>query len=513
MNGVLEHLSARMGGLYGLPELHILIQDTVNGTLKNLKGIVETHVNRTLEAAQFKIVKDMVMRLLTEEILRVTELSAQALTRREMANVEINQKRLFESLAATESALHKRLEAFDAEQTRLAAGLERQSGEQDGLRSRMDELGNGLEKLDSSVQSVSEVAGRINRLQVLCNAQEGRAQDLQCQFSQLEQTCAERYAAAPALEDLTLKVGRLSQRQEERGEEWLSAALKPYAFKEELARGLSELKAQVEDQASKRHQAVSENMHGVASAASSTQRGLDSAVAAHGELRTFCESERAARGQLQEQLRSEVARLRDELAPQASVDSSLSAQREELSQLAGAIEEAQAKAEAGRAELRAAVGEVHAQLQRSEEAIRANEEGVKKVSKQISYLDECQVKIQAGFADEKTRAQVIMEQQYGNRQELQYLTERVDGLGQIGLAAGELRERTDGQQRNLAALSDQVTQWKDAIAAQQGLRRDAASLRSDLEGLRETVKKLQEEQAQGIQQLSKLHTKWLVPKS
>jgi len=98
LRDVLGHLGARFGGHQGLPELQVLIQDTVNGTLRNLKGVVEDYVDRKLEAERRDVVRSSVMQLLTEEVVRVTGASAHGLMRSELSCIEEEHRKAMKSL-------------------------------------------------------------------------------------------------------------------------------------------------------------------------------------------------------------------------------------------------------------------------------------------------------------------------------------------------------------------------------------------------------------------------------
>eukprot|EP00419_Tripos_fusus_P027209 CAMPEP_0172719314 /NCGR_PEP_ID=MMETSP1074-20121228/75435_1 /TAXON_ID=2916 /ORGANISM="Ceratium fusus, Strain PA161109" /LENGTH=286 /DNA_ID=CAMNT_0013544653 /DNA_START=21 /DNA_END=881 /DNA_ORIENTATION=- len=95
---VLDHLGARYGGHQGFPELQVLIQDTVNGTLRSLKGVVEDYVDRKLEEERRDVVRSSVMHLLTEEVVRVTGASAHGLMRSELACIEEEHRKAMKSL-------------------------------------------------------------------------------------------------------------------------------------------------------------------------------------------------------------------------------------------------------------------------------------------------------------------------------------------------------------------------------------------------------------------------------
>jgi len=98
LRDVLDHLGARFGGHQGLPELQVLIQDTVNGTLRSLKGVVEAYVDRKLEDERRDVVRSSVMHLLTEEVVRVTGASAHGLMRNELSCIEEEHKKAMKSL-------------------------------------------------------------------------------------------------------------------------------------------------------------------------------------------------------------------------------------------------------------------------------------------------------------------------------------------------------------------------------------------------------------------------------
>lgn len=98
LRGVLDHLGARFGGHQGPPELQVLIQDVVNGTLRGLKGVVEDYVDRKLEEERRDVVRSSVMQLLTEEVVRVTGASAHGLMRSELKCIEEEHRKAMKSL-------------------------------------------------------------------------------------------------------------------------------------------------------------------------------------------------------------------------------------------------------------------------------------------------------------------------------------------------------------------------------------------------------------------------------
>lgn len=98
LRDVLGHLGARLGGHQGIPDLQVLIQDVVNGTLRGLKGVVEDYVDRKLEEERRDVVRSSVMHLLTEEVVAVTGASAHGLMRSELSHIEEEHRKTMKSL-------------------------------------------------------------------------------------------------------------------------------------------------------------------------------------------------------------------------------------------------------------------------------------------------------------------------------------------------------------------------------------------------------------------------------
>merc|ERR1719330_378863 len=120
-------------------------------------------------------------------------------------------------------------------------------------------------------------------------------------------------------------------------------------------------------------------------------------------------------------------------------------------------------------------------------------------------LAEKQVGVSEEMNHERIKAQRIASQQQQNRTELTSLINRSSELDSMRTELSSMQLDTKGQGHKLDKLQREVQQWDQAVTAQQGLRRDAAQMRTDIGDLQHAVAKLKEEQALGMSELRVLH--------
>merc|ERR1719189_3383343 len=185
-------------------------------------------------------------------------------------------------------------------------------------------------------------------------------------------------------------------------------------------------------------------------------------------------SEASARSALADELRRDSADLRGVCAMREDVDASIDACRREHQVVASQVAKLHTRV--------AEVTDAHRRLFERQEGVREE------------------------FNHDKVMMQRISAQQQQNRIELSSLTQRSSDLEAIGVQVSDMQLTARGERHRVAQLQRDVEQWDLAVTAQQGLRRDAAQLRADLDELRKTVAKLKEEQALSMSDLRALHT-------
>merc|ERR1712051_1062130 len=95
-------------------------------------------------------------------------------------------------------------------------------------------------------------------------------------------------------------------------------------------------------------------------------------------------------------------------------------------------------------------------------------------------LHEGHAKFREAFEDEKSRGQALSKQQQQNRTELKFLMHRSDDLESLRSELTAVQSDAKSKAQQLETLRREVTQWDQAVTAQQGLQREAAQLRAGL---------------------------------
>jgi len=509
MDSTLAALSSRVGSIYGLEELHVIIQDAVNATLRGVRGIVESQVNRIMEAEKGGVVKEMVTRLLTEEVAQVTVQSAQTLMRRELGKIEENQRRLAEAIAAEEGASSRRFQEAAEARRALDAHLQRGEAAQERLLERVAAVERGLTELPGAITRLATVGAQVDRLQGLCNSASESLTGLQQRQKSHEHACAERHPTKVDVARLAADVRELAATQQAHGDAWLQAALQAYLPAQDLGKHFDEAEERMRAELQKEKKSLLVDLEQVGRMGQNRCNELEQNKITQENLSEAAQAERQARRALEETLRGELATLSRECAKKAAVEVALEAQRSERASMADTFGIALAKAEEQGATLRKLLESAGKEIDKSAEQFRTLVADVRAQHQDIGYLQEMTVRLKETVQDEKRRVESIFSQQHHNRTELNHLLQRTNDLDMMRTDVKGLLSGSSTTASSMEALQIEVGQWEGAIAAQSVLQKESAQLRSDLAALKEAFVHLEKQQALGLMNLRDLHSSWL----
>jgi len=91
------------------------------------------------------------------------------------------------------------------------------------------------------------------------------------------------------------------------------------------------------------------------------------------------------------------------------------------------------------------------------------------------------------------------------------MIDSVNDIRELRSGVQALQAGAEKQAQTIQHLHQEVGQWEDAVAAQQGLRKEMTQLRAHMDEARVNIDKVGKEQALGIDSLRALHGSWLKP--
>lgn len=507
MNQALEVLASRIGSIQQLPELHVLIHDTVNATLRGIKGVVEAQVNRQLETDKLGIVEDMVSRLLTEEVMKVTNQSAQALTRREVEHISSNQTNLHDSVSMAERAWKQRFDDAEKSRSALESRLRELTSGYEKSSARIEEVESSVTRLRGSLPSADEVKEHVSQLSAKIDKAAIREDDRVRELTELEGRCQGLYSTKAEVSDMAQRIDSLARQQHDHGDAWLSNRLEAYVLDEVMGQRLVKVEQELHDAVHRLQESCTRDLDEVRLSTFSTTRDLGATKANKREVQELGEETASARAKMETELRTEITALRT--AVYGHIDEAVEAQHNERQKLSDTFHEAQSEVQAESVELHSLIGVAREQIQRNSDKFENLVTDVRKLGSDITSLSEQHAKIREGFTDEKMRCEAIFNQQQHNRSELNFMIQRTNDIETLRTGIKSCQDGVEEHAERIAVLGQEVSQWEHAIAAQQGLRRETAELRDGVENNRQAMEQITQQQLVGISNLRSLHDHWL----
>lgn len=313
LESALVSLAARMGSMTNLPELHTLIQDTVNATLRSLRGIVDVQVKKSLETMHLPTVQELVAKSMTTDIGQSTTQAAQLLARQDLEALELGQRRCGESIAAVEKGLRK-LQEEAATAIKELQGQQLQ-GETDSkqLQFRVAQVEKALAERPDLTTQVKALEDRVGALRGLDSIEESLKKLVSDAVAASEGRSRENFVTNEAFTEASKLIKQLEQETKEHGDQWLSDNLKPLEGKlagleEKLASIRAELQASQTDVTS----ATTAKLEAALKALKDDVTELQTNGATKKETQNLREEARQARGRLALEFRRQCTKLSDQ---------------------------------------------------------------------------------------------------------------------------------------------------------------------------------------------------------
>lgn len=505
----LVSLAARLGSTRGLPELHVFVQETVNETLRGLRDIVQSHVDNVLRADKMTVVQDMVRRLLTEEVLRVAADGARALKQQELAEIELNQQRLFTTLEEDAEAWRRQFQEVWEVQRALDASGRSVAVVCKDLQTRLAKAESNFEFVSQTEQRLVAAALEIKAVgKETCVLHEASRLN-EVKLADLEKRCEQRYVTDRMLADWKAEILRSVRQLDDAVEGRREVALQTFVSHDKLQERLAATQTAVEALVEREKTALNNEITRNWQFAGETRTAMNQQYATKIMLEEALGTAAEKREAIRKEMERWVAKL-DETATVVGVleaeIGSAGAAREALAQQ---FQASFTEVDAFNAETRGKVNDLgklvkthHHEFQLASETSSFARDRVSKLGDQYARLSE-------EFSNERTRAANIAAQQQHNRLELNYLNNKVGTIDPLAESMKAQQATIEDQTKSISNLKDEVGQWANAIAAQQELRRLTAQLRADIDAVQANIVKLEGEQRLATVDMRRLHSVWL----
>eukprot|EP00927_Polykrikos_kofoidii_P018912 TRINITY_DN18804_c0_g1_i1.p1 TRINITY_DN18804_c0_g1~~TRINITY_DN18804_c0_g1_i1.p1 ORF type:complete len:619 (-),score=115.73 TRINITY_DN18804_c0_g1_i1:69-1925(-) len=509
-DSALATLATRVGGLRGLPELHVLIHDTVSATIRNIKSIVESQVCSVLEKEKISVVQDMVQRLLTEEALRTMDESAKALSKRQLAIVESNQVRAREALNACEMALRSDIEKLRNGHVVAAEDASKISEGISALGCRLQSLeadtAQRLARVEKGLISHEDAIGGVR---ASLRADQDRSDALKEQVEALKILCDERYVEKAHLQATAASLeGEFRQNQADAAV-LFEERLRSHALQSQVEQLLDDFRAELRGELRLARNELAADCEQTRRVSAQTFRDVCERCPSKADFKEYGQRVEEDRRALGENISADIARLRDNVAMQDMVKKEIDTLHSERSVMESHFHHACAD-----------IGEKAQTSENTLQTAQLQIEGLNKqsttsfnqlldVRHQVALLASDLAIMKEKFAEHTVRTKQVAAQQSGHRSDVSVVLARLDDVGDITSEVQAMKSVHADQARDISKLQAEVFQWSDAITAQQDLRREASSLRTSLSEVCAKFAQYDKEQQLCHAQLRDLHRQWL----
>lgn len=505
----LTSLAFRTGSLQGLPELQVLIQDTVTATIKGIRGIVTAHIDSTIESGQLPVVRDMVSKLLTEEVLRVTEKSAYSLSQEQIGVLEMSQKKLSEDLEHVQESWNQQFSSFKTETDAMEERCRQQREAHQVLVNRVAEVEGNLERLSALETRMYEKHTQISELRHGSEKLWNELHHIRKSAVEFEQRCHRMYAPLEKMEKMRQDVTARAQHREQLVQESFEASLSKYVLSIDLQKMLVDLEQRVGDIFQQERIVREDKFRNVWEATNITRSTL---LEDYPTKATFIEErEEDTKRHREKQLEfsAQVMDLQSKHDEQAKMLQDLLSLRTLREQMMETFEQSRLEVDEQSTELRNLLDSCNESISSHWKEFKSVTSQLAQFQQHIENLQNASAHMKEEVANDRMRAAATFSQQQHNRKELNYLIHRIEEIDEI---KADVKVQQTGIVDNaelLDSLQNQVSQWADATAAQQELRREAASLRNDVDSMRGEIAKLADDQRLSTVDLRALHSSWL----
>jgi len=509
LDGALSSLSARMGSMYGLQELHVLVHDTVTTTLNSIRGIVEHQVNRMLETEKLGVIEKMVIHLLTEETVRVTSQGAETIAKHKVSELERNQSQILQSFQDVQEAWQQQIIEVSESVRKLSKKHADSAVALETSEARATRTENTISKLLGEHGQLATLAKEIAGIGSEVEKLHSKLQDQSHQQESFQHSCTDWFATQQALADTEERINGLLDAYKQTAEVSLTASLKPLATKEELQHHVVEARSHSTAVVDHLRELHASKFSEVESAARDLHQDVAANMVTHAMLSELAERELKARSALEGEFQKEIARSVGECAKQATLEREVLLFREGTLDMSLAVSKLQSDAEGRDSEFHHEMEALHQKNSELTEGVKSQAQHIASHNVRMNQLDERHATVKEALGNEKLRAETIFSQMQQSRSDVNYVMRRTHDIDELQATVKKMQDRASQHLDKTNSLQEEVKQWENAIEAQQGLRRQASLLRTDMDDMRSRMKKFEEEQRLCVDDLRVLHGKWL----
>jgi len=503
----LATMAQRFGEIGGLPELQTVIQDTVTATVVSLNSIVRRHVDEMLQTSKLGVVEDMVQCLLTEEVLKMTTQTAQALSRKEVGEVSDNILRVSQQQVRSEEAWQRRFQLVASLEERHVQHEAKVSAHAQAVTKRLQEAERFLEdRIPKAEKFAAEAQGAVGALEKLTKKSVERLQDLEARMSKLEDQVAGSVARKQDLELVDSDLKDLFAKGEQAHSSQLLEALQPLRSVEELNRDrLESLEKSVCGNRSRLDAAV-------ARAEGNTSRLDEQCARMEGQFirkedatRTSSEIAEKLR-RMDIDLREYITKVKDSCADRVAIGAELVDIQEDREILGNEFG-------AARNDMQLHSDNLQNRFNQRDQALAQYREDVEQVigtvvseSSRIGMLKQHHEMTRSEMASDRLRMDACINQQTHNRRDLTYVIAKVNMLDAFQKDLSEIRQNTEAMGQQARYNTSAVEQ--EATKAQQMQREASQHWQMELAGIQGSIDKLFSEQSMFNVSIQKLTSMW-----
>lgn len=243
--------------------------------------------------------------------------------------------------------------------------------------------------------------------------------------------------------------------------------------------------------------------------ASQKFRDLGDTTTSKDDFAALCEKVKQMRPEIGEDYDTKFNNLYRVVAMQDCLDRDLLLQRDEREQMVHSFDAASTKMNEKNRQIEELFNEARKKIDDISGRAKDTFEQLHEHQKQLGKLGEIMTSTKESFVDEKARLTNVVNQQSHARSEIQFIIGKVQEVETITLDIKGLKSAQESQEVGLDKLRVEVSQWADAIAAQQELRKETVSLRVGIEDVRSRIDEYDKEQKLCIENVRELHSSWL----
>jgi len=493
LDPALTALAFRAGSLQGLPELQVIVRDAVTDTIQSIHPIVV----------------DMVTKLLTKETIRVTKRTALALSQEQLGELQASQEKTSGALEHFQDSCNQQLASVRAEKDDLEETCRQLSEACQSLAGRVQMLEHNLQRVALLETQMSQKESQVEELRGKLESNFSDLKNVQKNATEFEQRCRLLFVTPQKLEKVAQEVTQSAKSRESTLQHTLENALTDYVLATDLAGKLEELEVHIRKVLQQDSGYVEEKWRSVWTVLNDTRSTLFGQFVTKEYLVDEWEDEDKKRIALRAEFAGQISDLQRKDDEQEHLIRDLLDLRAEREQMSETFRQT-------RSEVNEQSAELTQKFESFTESIRSYSQDFNKITEQLKHqqqfidqLMNASSKMKEELQNDRMRATATFSQQQHNRKELNYLLHRIDEIDEI---RSDMQVQQTGSMENttdISTLQDQVSQWKDAIAAQHELRKETSNLHGEVEAIRGEIAKLADDQQLAVANLRSVHTAWL----